>query len=78
MEEVKRLHVIPISESNPEVVVTLGQTVHIHGKEPFTAIVRDPEGKTPVDQIQIDPLPVQLHKCESTTFFRWDGWIFRV
>jgi len=37
---------------DPEVVITLGQTVQIQGKEPFTAIVRDPEGKTPVDQIK--------------------------
>jgi len=37
---------------DPEVVVTLGQTVQVQGKEPFTAIVGDPEGKTPVDQIK--------------------------
>jgi anthranilate synthase component 1 len=37
---------------DPEIVITLGQTVQIQGKEPFIAIARDPEGKTPVDQIK--------------------------
>lgn len=37
---------------DPEFVISLGQTVHVQGNEPFTAIVKDPEGKTPVDQIK--------------------------
>jgi len=37
---------------DPEFVITLGQTVDVQGNEPFTAIVKDPEGETPVDQIK--------------------------
>jgi anthranilate synthase component 1 len=37
---------------DPEFVITIGNTVDIKGNEPFTAIVKDPEGKTPVDQIK--------------------------
>jgi anthranilate synthase component 1 len=37
---------------DPELVITLGQTVRIHGNKLFTAIVKDPEGETPVDQIK--------------------------
>ncbi len=37
---------------DPEFVITIGNTIDIKGNEPFTAIVKDPEGKTPVDQIK--------------------------
>ena len=37
---------------DPELVITIGTTVDIRGNEPFTEIVKDPEGKTPVDQIK--------------------------
>jgi anthranilate synthase component 1 len=37
---------------DPEFVITIGNTVDIKGNEPFTAIVKDPDGKTPVDQIK--------------------------
>jgi len=37
---------------DPEFVITIGHTVDIKGNEPFTAIVKDPEGETPVDQIK--------------------------
>ncbi len=37
---------------DPEFVITIGNTVDIKGNEPFTAIVKDPEGETPVDQIK--------------------------
>lgn len=37
---------------DPEFVVTLGQTVRVEGNEQFTAIVKEPEGQTPVDQIK--------------------------
>ena len=37
---------------DPEFVITIGNTVDIKGNEPFTAIVHDPEGETPVDQIK--------------------------
>jgi len=37
---------------DPELVITLGQTVQIQGNKQFTAIVKDPDGETPVDQIK--------------------------
>jgi anthranilate synthase component 1 len=37
---------------DPEFVITIGLTVDIQGNEPFTEIAKDPEGKTPVDQVQ--------------------------
>ena len=37
---------------DPEFVITIGDTVDIKGNEPFIAIVKDPEGKTPVDQVK--------------------------
>ncbi|MFA5348367.1 MAG: anthranilate synthase component I [Methanoregula sp.] len=37
---------------DPEFVITIGDTVDIQGNEPFTAIVKNPEGETPVDQIK--------------------------
>jgi anthranilate synthase component 1 len=37
---------------DPEFVITIGNTVDIKGNEPFAAIVKDPEGETPVDQIK--------------------------
>jgi anthranilate synthase component 1 len=37
---------------DPEFVITIGQTIEIKGNEPFTAIVKEPEGETPVDQIK--------------------------
>jgi anthranilate synthase component I len=37
---------------DPEFVITIGHTVDVQGNEPFTAIVKDPEGETPVDQIK--------------------------
>jgi anthranilate synthase component 1 len=37
---------------DPEVVITIGKTVDIRGNDAFTAIVKDPEGETPVDQIK--------------------------
>jgi anthranilate synthase component 1 len=37
---------------DPEFVITIGDTVNIQGNEPFTAIVKNPEGETPVDQIK--------------------------
>jgi anthranilate synthase component 1 len=37
---------------DPEFVIAIGHTVDIKGNEPFTAIVKDPEGETPVDQIK--------------------------
>jgi anthranilate synthase component 1 len=37
---------------DPEFVITIGQTIEIKGNEPFTAIVKEPDGGTPVDQIK--------------------------
>lgn len=37
---------------DPEFVIAIGQTIDITGNYPFTAIVKDPEGETPVDQIK--------------------------
>jgi anthranilate synthase component 1 len=37
---------------DPEFIITTNHTVDIQGKEPFTAIVKDPEGETPVDKIK--------------------------
>ncbi|MFA5347250.1 MAG: anthranilate synthase component I [Methanoregula sp.] len=37
---------------DPEFVITIGNTVEITGNKSFTAIVKDPEGETPVDQIK--------------------------
>jgi len=37
---------------DPVFVITISNTVDIKGNEPFTSIVKDPEGKTPVDQIK--------------------------
>ncbi len=37
---------------DPELVITFGNTVKIQGNKQFTAIVKGPEGETPVDQIK--------------------------
>ncbi len=37
---------------DPEFVITTGPEVSVRGNEPFTAIAKDPEGETPVDQIK--------------------------
>ncbi|MDD1699608.1 MAG: anthranilate synthase component I [Methanoregula sp.] len=37
---------------DPEFVITIGHTNNIRGNEPFTSIVKDPEGETPVDQVK--------------------------
>jgi anthranilate synthase component 1 len=37
---------------NPEMVVTMGDTVDVQGNEPFVSIARDPEGDNPVDRIK--------------------------
>jgi anthranilate synthase component 1 len=37
---------------DPEFVVTIDHTVDVQGNERFTAIAKDPEGETPVDQIK--------------------------
>ncbi len=37
---------------DPEFVITTGPEVSVSGNEPFTAIAKDPEGETPVDQIK--------------------------
>ena len=37
---------------DPEFVVTIGETVDVRGNERFTAIVKDPEGETPVDKVK--------------------------
>ena len=48
-EKIARYSYIGIA---PEFVITIGHTVDVQGNEPFTAIVKDPEGETPVDQIK--------------------------
>jgi anthranilate synthase component 1 len=37
---------------DPAFVVAVGDNVSVQGKDPFVAIVKDPEGDTPVDQIR--------------------------
>ncbi|MGA2120819.1 MAG: anthranilate synthase component I [Methanoregula sp.] len=37
---------------NPEMVVTMGDTVDVQGNEPFVSIARDPDGDNPVDRIK--------------------------
>ncbi|MDD1690874.1 MAG: anthranilate synthase component I [Methanoregula sp.] len=37
---------------DPEMIVTIGDTVNIRGNESFVAIARDPEGDNPVDRIK--------------------------
>ncbi|MDD1695588.1 MAG: anthranilate synthase component I [Methanoregula sp.] len=37
---------------DPEFVITIGNTADSKGNEPFTDIVKDPEGETPVDKIK--------------------------
>jgi anthranilate synthase component 1 len=36
----------------PEMIVTLGNTVEVQGNEPFVSIAREPEGDNPVDRIR--------------------------
>jgi anthranilate synthase component I len=36
----------------PEMIVTLGDTVEVRGNEPFVSIAREPEGDNPVDRIR--------------------------
>ncbi len=37
---------------DPEMIVTMGDTVDIRGNEPFISIARDPDGDNPVDRIK--------------------------
>jgi len=37
---------------DPEMIVTIGNTVNVRGNEPFVSIAHDPEGNNPVDQIR--------------------------
>ncbi len=37
---------------DPELVITLGDTVDVQGNEPFVSIAKEPEGTTPVDKVK--------------------------
>ena len=37
---------------DPEIIITIGDTVTARGNEPFVSIAQDPEGDNPVDQIK--------------------------
>ena len=36
----------------PDLMVSIGKTVEVRGREPYVSIARDPEGSNPVDQIK--------------------------
>src|SRR5512141_2754422 len=36
----------------PEFVITIGESVHLQGNEPYVSIARDPEGNNPVEKIK--------------------------
>ncbi len=38
--------------TDPEFVISIGHTIDVQGNEPFTAIIKDPDGETPVDKIK--------------------------
>jgi anthranilate synthase component 1 len=54
---------------DPEMIVTIGDTVEIQGNEPFVSIARDPDGNNPVDQVRSILSRFQYMNVKAPRFF---------
>ena len=63
---------------DPEFVVSIGNEVDIQGNETVRLHCAGTRGNQPGRQDQVDPLPVQLRKRQSSPVFRGHGRVFRV
>jgi anthranilate synthase component 1 len=54
---------------DPDLVITLGDTVDVQGNEPFVSIAQEPEGKNPVDRVKSILSRFQYVNVKAPRFF---------